>query len=100
MNVDRLLKKNYERYIGAIGFATAAHSVSENQEGGSLHMHGHVHGTWHIYVIRNWFHKEIFRKKWSNFWTQLLPVRFQTRLLASEAYLDASEIHLDAAELT
>ena len=67
MNVDRLLKKNYERYIGAIGFATAAHSVSENQEGGSLHMHGHVHGTWHIYVIRNWFQTEIFMKKIDEF---------------------------------
>ena len=38
MNVDRLLEKNSEKYIGAYGFATAAHAGSENQE--ALHMHG------------------------------------------------------------
>ena len=63
MNIDRLLEKNYEKYIGAFGFATAAHAVSENQEGGALHMHGHIHGTWDIDVIQNWVHKDDFRKR-------------------------------------
>ena len=62
MNVDRLLGQNYEMYIGAYGFATAAYAVPENQEVGSLHMYGHIHGTWDIIVIRNWIHEDNFRK--------------------------------------
>ena len=53
MNVDCLLQQNFDKYIGAYGFARATLSVMKDQEGGSLHMHGHIFGTWDIDVIQN-----------------------------------------------
>ena len=110
MNVDRLLEKNYEKYIGAFGFATAAHAISENQEGGALHMHGHIHGTWDIDVIQNWIHKDDFRNQLIDLLDSIVtctildviktaPKPNPYPVLASEPYPDANEIHLDAARV-
>ena len=41
-NVDRLLKANSSRYIGAFGRLKGVYSIIEDQTGGSLHMHGHL----------------------------------------------------------
>ena len=43
-NIDRLLSKNQSGYIGAFGKLKAVYSVTEEQTGGSLHMHGQLFG--------------------------------------------------------
>ena len=40
--VDRLLKANSSRYIGAFVRLKKVYSIIEDQAGGSLHMHGHL----------------------------------------------------------
>ena len=39
-NIDRLLNKNKNKYIGPFGRITAAYGIVEEQTGGSLHFHG------------------------------------------------------------
>ena len=43
-NVDRLLFKNRNAYVGAFGRPKAIYAVIEDQSGGSLHLHGHLWG--------------------------------------------------------
>ena len=110
MNVDRLLKQNADKYIGAYGFARATLSVMEDQENGGLHMHGHIFGTWDIDVIQNWIHKDDFRKRMidllDSFVTCTIPDEIKNApkpttypVVASEPYPDATEINLDAARV-
>ena len=43
-NVDRLLSESQSNYIGAFGRLKAVYAVTEDQTGGSLHMHGQLFG--------------------------------------------------------
>ena len=110
MNVDRLLQQNADKYIGAFGFARASYAVTEDQEGGALHMHGQILGTWDIDLIQNWIHKDTFRKmmidQLESIVTCTLPDEFKNApkpspypVVASEPFPDAGEIHLDAARV-
>ena len=42
--IDRLLSENRDGYIGAFGKLKGVYAVTEEQTGGSLHMHGHLFG--------------------------------------------------------
>ena len=110
MNVDRLLKQNVDKYIGAYGFARAALAVMEDQEGGSLHMHGHIFGTWDIDVIQNWIHKDDFRNRMIGLLDSIVTCTIAEEIknapkpttypvVASEPYPNATEINLDAARV-
>ena len=109
MNVDRWLEKNYEKYTWAYGFATAAFAVSDNQKGDSLHMHGHIHGTWDIDVIQNWIRKDDFRKQKIDLLDSIVTCTIQEEItaprknpypvLALQSYPSANEIHLDIARV-
>ena len=61
-NVDRLLSKSREFYIGAFGRLKAVYSVTEEQTGGSLHMHGQLFGMIDQRVLSRWIHLKGFRK--------------------------------------
>ena len=61
-NVDRLLSKNRDGYIGAFGRLKAVYSVTEEQTGGSLHMHGQLFGMIDQRVLSRWIHQKDFRK--------------------------------------
>ena len=66
-NVDRLLSKNQSGYIGAFGRLKAVYSVTEEQTGGSLHMHGQLFGMIDQRVLTRWIHDRAFRQEVCNF---------------------------------
>ncbi|SVE30995.1 uncharacterized protein METZ01_LOCUS483849, partial [marine metagenome] len=61
-NVDRLLSKNRDGYIGAFGRIKAGYSVTEEQTGGSLRMHEQLFGMINQHVLSRWIHVKDFRK--------------------------------------
>merc|ERR1711951_294238 len=66
-NVDQLLSKNRDDYIGAFGRLKAVYSVTEEQTGGSLHMHGQLFGMIDQRVLNRWIHDKAFRQEVCNF---------------------------------
>ena len=66
-NVDRLLSKNRNGYIGAFGRLKAVYSVTEEQTGGSLHLHGQLFGMIDQRVLTRWIHDKAFRQEVCNF---------------------------------
>ena len=66
-NIDRLLSKNQSGYIGAFGRLKAVYSVTEEQTGGSLHMHGQLFGMIDQRVLTRWIHDKAFRQEVCNF---------------------------------
>ena len=62
-NVDRRLSKNRSGYIGAFGRLKAVYSVTEEQTGGSLHMHGQLFGMIDQRVLTRWIHDKAFRQE-------------------------------------
>ena len=66
-NVDRLLSKNRNGYIGAFGRLKAVYSVTEEQTGGALHMNGQLFGMIDQRVLTRWIHDKAFRQDVCNF---------------------------------
>ncbi|MCP4051782.1 MAG: hypothetical protein GY739_01750 [Mesoflavibacter sp.] len=111
-NIDRLLAKNKDKYIGPYGRITAALGVIEEQAGGSLHYHGILFGGWDIDVFRQHIHKPEVAKRIAELIDSQIsceipdeiakkyPVPFkERRIFASEPYPDIEHIEEEAAEI-
>ena len=61
-NIDRLLSRSRDGYIGAFGKLKGIYAVTEEQTGGSLHMHGQLFGIIDQRVLSRWIHVKSFRK--------------------------------------
>ena len=61
-NIDRLLSRSRDGYIGAFGKLKGTYAVTEEQTGGSLHMHGQLFGMIDQRVLSRWIHVKSFRK--------------------------------------
>ena len=61
-NVDGVLSKNLNGYVGAFGRLKAVLAVTEEQTGGSLHMNGQVFSMIDQRVLTRWIHDKGFRQ--------------------------------------
>ena len=108
-NVDRLLSKNRDCYIGAFGRLKGVYSVTEEQTGGSLHMHGQLFGMIDQRVLSRWIHYKDFRKDVCKFMDSIVTtevpadvVRMSQQLanyvpVPSQPYPSVEDIPLDSA---
>ena len=108
-NVDRLLSHTRNGYIGAFGRLKAVYSVSEEQTGGSLHMHGQLFGMIDQRVLSRWIHVKGFRKDVCNFMDAIVTAEVPENVLrksqqvtnpiptASQPYPRVEDIPLDSA---
>ena len=108
-NVDRLLSKSRDCYIGAFGRLKAVYSVTEEQTGGSLHMHGQLFGMIDQRVLSRWIHRKDFRNDVCKFMDSIVTaevsadvVRMSQQLVnyvpvPSLPYPSVEDIPLDSA---
>ena len=108
-NVDRLLTKSQDDYIGVFGKLKAFFAVTENQTGGSLHMHGQLFGMVDQRVLTRWIHVKGFRKDVCKFIdsivTTALPEAVSREsqhsaipvVVAAQPYPTVEDIPLDSA---
>ena len=66
-NVSRLLSENQDGCIGVFGNLKGVYAVTEDQTGGSLHMHGQLFGMLDQRVLTRWIHDKGFRNDVCNF---------------------------------
>ena len=110
-NVDRILSKTRSRYIGAFGRLKAVYSVTEEQTGGSLHMHGQLFGMIDQRVLTRWIHDKAFRQEVCNFMDAIATAEVPETVLSmsklqpspvpvgSQPYPSAEDIPMDSAFL-
>ena len=108
-NVDRLLSKNRSGYIGAFGRLKAVYSVTEEQTGGSLHMHGQLFGMIDQRVLTRWIHDKAFRQEVCNFMDAIATAEVPDTVLSmsrqqpspvpvgSQPYPSAADVTMDSA---
>ena len=108
-NVDRLLSKNRDGYIGAFGRLKAVYSVTEEQTGGSLHMHGQLFGMIDQRVLSRWIHDKHFRKDVCKFMDSIVTAEVSDDVVsmskqvvssvpvASQPYPSIDDLLLDSA---
>ena len=108
-NVDRLLSRNRDGYIGAFGRLKAVFSVTEEQTGCSLHMHGQLFGMVDQRVLSRWIHDKGFRKDVCKFMGAIVTAEVPQDVLRksqqvasrvpvpSQPYSSVEDIQLDSA---
>ena len=108
-NVDRLLSDSRDGYIGAFGKLKAVYAVTEEQTGGSLHMHGQLFGMVDQRVLTRWIHVKSFRKDVCNFIDAIVTTEVPDDVsrmsllppspvvVASQPYPTVEDIPLDSA---
>ena len=108
-NVDRLLSKNRDGYIGAFGRLKAVYSITEEQTGGSLHMHGQLFGMIDQRVLSRWIHDKHFRKDVCKFMDSIVTAEVSDDIVsmskevvssvpvASQPYPSIDDLPLDSA---
>ena len=108
-NIDRLLTKTRSGYIGAFGRLKAVYSVTEEQTGGSLHMHGQLFGMIDQRVLTRWIHDKAFRQEVCNFMDAIATSEVPETVLSmskeqpnpvpvgSQPYPSAEDVPMDCA---
>ena len=108
-NVDRLLGKNKDGYIGVFGKLKGVYAITEDQTGGSLHMHGQLFGMLDQRVLTRWIHDKGFRKDVCNFLDAIVITEVpdaislesqhfdRTTPVASQPYPTVEDLPLDSA---
>ena len=83
-NIDRLLSGSKSDYIGVFGRLKAIYAVTEEQTGGSLHMHGQLFGMVDQRVLTRWIHDKAFRKDVCKFIDAIVTAEIPDSVLASQ----------------
>ena len=83
-NIDRLLSGSQSHYIGAFGRLKAVYAVTEEQTGGSLHMHGQLFGMIDQRVLTRWIHDKTFRKDVCKFIDSIVTAEIPGSALGNE----------------
>ena len=108
-NIDRLLSGSQSHYIGAFGRLKAVYAVTEEQTGGSLHMHGQLFGMIDQRVLSRWIHDKTFRKDVCKFIDSIVtteipgsasgnePSRSRTAVVGAQPYPTVEQVPLDSA---
>ena len=108
-NIDRLLSNSQDGYIGVFGKLKAVYAVTEDQTGGSLHMHGQLFGMLDQRVLTRWIHDKGFRNDVCNFIDAIVTTEIPDAILqesqhsdrttpvASQPYPTVEELSLDSA---
>ena len=108
-NVDRLLSESRDGYIGAFEKLKAVYAVTEEQTGGSLHMHGQLFGMIDQRVLTRWIHVKSFRKDVCKFIDSIVTTEVpeavskqshclgNSVVVASQPYPTVEELSFDSA---